>query len=72
MNENDSKNNIHIDEVKMKSKIIRSNQLNEKQSTKKVKQDDSDLSIDENETNYEIEKNVLTLLNHSFSKLNII
>jgi len=72
MNENDSKNNIHIDEVKMKSKIIRSNQLNEKQSTKKVKEDDSDLSIDENETNYEIEKNVLTLLNHSFSKLNII
>ncbi|KYQ58124.1 hypothetical protein ALC60_02856 [Trachymyrmex zeteki] len=56
MNENDPKSNIHTDDVEKKSKTIRLNQGNEEQSTKKVKEDGSDLSIDENEINHENEE----------------
>lgn len=54
MDENDRKSNIHTDD--REPKTTRSNQPDEGQSVKKTEENDSDLSVDEDETDDEEDK----------------
>ncbi|XP_070156860.1 serine/arginine-rich splicing factor 11 [Polyergus mexicanus] len=56
MDENDRKSNIHTDDIEREPKTIRSNQSDEGQSMKKTKENGSDLSVDEDETDDEEKK----------------
>lgn len=56
MDENDRKSNIHTGDIEREPKTTRSNQPDEGQSTKKTRENDSDLSVDEDETDDEEDK----------------
>lgn len=57
MDENDRKSNIHTDDIEREPKTTRSKQLDQEQSTKKTEEENgSDLSVDEDETDDEEER----------------
>lgn len=58
MDENDRKSNIHTDDREREPKTTRSNQPDEGQSMKKIEENGSDLSVDEDETDDEEEKKI--------------